>query len=530
MGDRFGAFDGRFLGITLELDRPAERERLPWLSPAATDSGAAAATVAGVRSEHAFEDLLEATSPTHELRHFHDFMLSPLGAAVVRSRYLATTNAFPLLRWFVWKQGVVPVPLSTWLTMPQASRDAYWQRASRLSAAAGRSLGAPLEVPYAPKIGLNGLDPTAGEEQGDFIVRALGEDAIGDGVLLVASQFARTEYLLGGIVLDDDQWNPAQIFEVSALLVQLRHLALLTSTEVASGVAATMAIGDTPYATVLGRVAKLFGDRIEENAFRVSFPLVSAVATYALLGSCEPESLYGQVMVRFCVIGLHLREHPIEDSESSLFDLFERWDRVLEDRGLLKMPALAGLEASLSGDDVLREVLERELAVPSEEDPTLAAKVSCLEFLKARRKLCERFLADPDSYAPPTRYLEAVGELPRPAVQVTSAPEHSGTAERLLREAGWECLRANESQILAHPAPGFMPGEAGFRLDALVINTDLLMASEMLFADNPAVTEAGTRVLDGILHGRLETLRVSGPKPTPPSSLGEGNARFLTGR
>ena len=500
--DRFGAFDGRFFGISLDLTGAEQRSALPWFPPAVTDPDAVAGLLGALDPTEALEALLEASSPAHELRHFHDFLLSPLGSYVARARYLATINATPLLLWLASQPGVVPVPISDWIVMPDDEREDYWSRAAGLSARVGRSLGRPLRVPFSPEVDTAPLP----EGNGGTMIH-LDEDSAGQTLLLIAGQLARPKLMMGALQVEDELWTPAQLFEANGLLTQLQQLRLVAGQEVADGVAKVLITGGSSYSTVLGRIYHALGT----GADRIAYPHLLAVCTYALLGSCEPRYFYGQPVARFLAVAAHVQARGgVPEIETR--DLFAEWDEVLEHDGLLTAPTFAGLEASLEMDTKLSNMAKGRLAEVNGE-LTYSVRQTLQKFVEARRRLCRRFLEDPDSYLRPKLYLQRLGDLPRPAVRVNVSPGNAEAAQGLLERSGWsQCEANNGTEVLSDASQNFLPGGEEAPLSGLALATELLMATETLFADNPVVTDAGTRFLESAFGGRVEMMRVFGPR------------------
>lgn len=530
--DRYGSFDGRFVGISLELDRDSlERGSLPWAPLDGLKPAGPSPILSRLDPETALEDLLQATAIAHEVRHFHDFMLSPLGSKAILNRLLGAANAFPLVPRFAAHDGVLPVPLSVWIEMPADQRDAYWRRASRLAAATGTPMMTPIEIPFAPSVGIDGPDLKGRRDpSGRASTVVFDEDLVDEATLLVASQFARAEFLLGAVVVQDLQWQPGQLFEAGALLVQLHQIALLTNEEVMEAALASFMTEDSDYATVLERMARIFGVQAGSDGMRlrVSPTEILLVSTFALLGSCRPHDYYGQSVVRFSVIAQHLHKEPPLMKGDSVRDQYEKWDRVLVEAGFEFEPTLPGLEASMATDLRLAEMLAEDLQVRSEQGPAATPKLVCIEFLRARVEVCARFLEDPDAYIRPGRYLSGLDRLPRPAVQV-SFPGSSQTAAReLLKDAGWDCLDVDDRrQVTALPPEDLVPGSSAMPLDALALSADMVISTEAIFSANPAVAEAGGEILAEMFGDRLPMMRVSRPPLALPSSLGEGHRSFV---
>lgn len=123
-----GRFDSKFLGVTLRASTKAEAVamRLQDLSarvdPALFDR---------LPDDEVITDLSRTTVIDHELRHFHDALLFPMGERVCRSRIHATVNGFRVAMAISETCGdadAMPVPLRSWLPMDQPARDAYLDR------------------------------------------------------------------------------------------------------------------------------------------------------------------------------------------------------------------------------------------------------------------------------------------------------------------------------------------------------------------------------------------------------------------
>src|SRR5260221_3708 len=86
----FGGFDPKFLGVTIKI---ASGEN--WQSVKSQMEGRDPETefILAHPPRKAFELLSLATVLSHEFRHFHDFLVSPFGAEIFRSRIMALVNA-----------------------------------------------------------------------------------------------------------------------------------------------------------------------------------------------------------------------------------------------------------------------------------------------------------------------------------------------------------------------------------------------------------------------------------------------------
>jgi hypothetical protein len=117
----FGGFSTNSLSIDLHLRKFVHWQHFHNL----WDHHAGANQVTETDSEKRFELFCVGTLLEHELRHFHDFLLSPTAASTFRARLVLLMNSVHLLRDFKNNDDtqVIPVPLDQWLTLPLAARN-----------------------------------------------------------------------------------------------------------------------------------------------------------------------------------------------------------------------------------------------------------------------------------------------------------------------------------------------------------------------------------------------------------------------
>lgn len=125
-----GSVDTRFLGVMIRAESLAE---LVAFSSMGRSSRLSAAQLRELDIEPFVSDLSRLTVLDHEVRHFHDTLLYPFGAAVLREQALLVINGVELVRDSVRRsQGanVLPIPLQEWLVMPSEGRDKWLRRSN----------------------------------------------------------------------------------------------------------------------------------------------------------------------------------------------------------------------------------------------------------------------------------------------------------------------------------------------------------------------------------------------------------------
>jgi hypothetical protein len=117
----FGVFNPRFYGVSVFLVNDERRDA--WERYYQTDD---VAQWANVNSIAAMEDVSTLSAVDHELRHFHDFLLSPLGVVAAGLRMQASINGFQAMKALELCSGkFVPVPLTRWMQWDTSTRQSW---------------------------------------------------------------------------------------------------------------------------------------------------------------------------------------------------------------------------------------------------------------------------------------------------------------------------------------------------------------------------------------------------------------------
>jgi hypothetical protein len=202
----FGGFDARFHGATVRLSSEQDWNLYqalrnggrPWPDPRLAD-------------EDLFGILSIASALAHEVRHFHDFLITPYGAHVFRLRVHAALNALQLLV-PIMRGGAncLPVPIQRWCSLSELERENEKRGWGR------RKDGAqwlPAFLPYVKQFGTPTSKPT-------FSMNI--EQLIGSAIWNIR-QIDEAAHS-SAIFFSGDDIEAWQVYELSALLVQLREL------------------------------------------------------------------------------------------------------------------------------------------------------------------------------------------------------------------------------------------------------------------------------------------------------------------
>ncbi|MFF4900770.1 hypothetical protein [Streptomyces sp. NPDC001068] len=390
MSSGYGEFDPKFPGISLHAQSAAAWERISRFSIGSETPDPAAAT-----TSEGFLDAVSSLSVTiHELRHFHDFLISDHGSRLVRARLQVVLNMVEVVQAFrhldAWRQAnVVLTPLSEWCRLEPDERQAEIDGLNW----AGADYRPP-DLPYfaqdwsPPDRGLAGLHDVSAE-------------MLGRQLQLCGFYQDRVRLLNGKPEgLEEAPYYPQQFAEASAILCQQAEITSAWDAETAQKFTAVLLAPGNRYGMALAHVGALFGGRGGVDA-----ALVAGFLGWCLFGNYE-SGADAFPIVRFGRLGQVLLERPRDTvpavtprTPEEWHRLFARWDDLTDQPSTM--------------DDLVRSVRETELSyakVCSRVRETARDELygdfltGVGQIVRARSHMVERFLADPGGYLSPFAY------------------------------------------------------------------------------------------------------------------------------
>ncbi len=141
IAETFGTFEPRFYGVSVLLESP-----LAYQAFAATTAAIPRKT--SIPTLSPFEDICLATALDHEVRHFHDSLVSPFANRILMLRMMAAFNGLKALnRGQRLGANCIPVPLIKWVATNEDQRSAW---ANEISQDLPPGLSLPLHLPPLP--------------------------------------------------------------------------------------------------------------------------------------------------------------------------------------------------------------------------------------------------------------------------------------------------------------------------------------------------------------------------------------------
>lgn len=383
--DDFGAFDQKFMGITVFFENGAdwntfksyEQEETP---PALDDLG----------QKERFRWLLRTSVILHETRHFHDFFLSSYSSFVFRLQTQKLASAIQVLPTLLNSEGnCLPVPLQRWRGYDEAKRrDQLNWSGAREDGLAWRPISIPTlqQQPYeTPK---NGVMP-----RDKLLVTLLDAGAAADRKINEIAFDQRSDVIL-------QTW---QVYELSALLAQAQAIGTEYGAEAISDFVVGLLDTESDYGCVLDVVNRLFLYFDQP----LDIALASAMACWCLFGSYDRDGENASPSHRFARLVQLLAEDGLPSERDDCCALFASWSQRLN----LSTVAEGVEAAAASYAEFCDRFRTSSQALDFEMREILEPLLRLIEGVaSASRSMADAFLKDPHRYVQPYRWANEIDD------------------------------------------------------------------------------------------------------------------------
>jgi hypothetical protein len=411
----YGAFNPRFPGISLKFSSADVRDELLSYLISAEPPASAVGDPHHVYLRSALE---------HEMRHYHDFLLSPYSYRLFRLRMQVVANGSQAILVAKSLDGnCIPVPLLDWMTLVESERERY---VAEWRSDFGDGL-TPIHLPHASHDDLlsnwaPGLTSLEGSPE-EFIQLATAT--------IIA--YARIDQLAAGFVSPGGDLSPRSIHEVSALTAQFAHILRIQGLGEALAFTGMLLESPLSYAKVwrtfidlsthLERLVSQAADG-ERFVLRVAMR-VQTIATWCLLGNYDLDGGRACPTVRFALLREAFSSDPgnqrwscVLDNNSDLMLMWDHWDA---ETGITPWRTSLAEARSMSqrGIAMYKDLRQREGGDRGIAD----LLVELIRDIDLRQEsIVDTFLADPGLLSFPWRYAEDRSErLPMPPLRLETA-------------------------------------------------------------------------------------------------------------
>lgn len=309
----YGGFDPAFIGITLRFSNARA-----WQTFDASRKADAVLQLAELTPDEGFEAISTTSVISHEVRHFHDFLLTPYSARIFKLRIQALVNAHQTLSFlFDDSPNCILTPISTWCRLTDTERQ---RELSYLPARPGDQQWKPVVIPFIQ-------DETLSHPQSPR-VELVRDEALEQLIRAAMTAAQRIEELTYNpcTIREKASFQAWQVFELSGLLVQHQDVEQTRGAKASQFfVDYLLASRDNPYAQMLQLVAgpwKAAGRPLDRD-------MASAMATWSLLGSYEKDQWKACPSTRFIDLWQYLSKKGIPASVDDLLILFDFWSEQL---------------------------------------------------------------------------------------------------------------------------------------------------------------------------------------------------------
>jgi hypothetical protein len=390
----FGIFEPRFYGVTLVLE--TERAYSRWAREVGVNPDAP------IFELTPFEDVCMDTCDLHEVRHFHDSLISPFASLYFLSRLLGAWHGINMLT-AARDLGAncFPTPVSAWVLKSEAERAAWISEAEALLP------GVPLTLPPLPKFDrveqfLEAPDLSRyrkGDLQADCEISAA----------LALRNYKNADQLFrSGIAAPP--YSARSVFEISALAAQIMSIDENFSSPGFQAFLKHLLASDMEYAQawrVTSALPFMDTSSVPANQFQVS-----ALAIWSMLG--DPSSGLGLAPeVRLIQLIQRLAKLGWTGWKDDVAALWDEWDEHAQ---------------TVPWRDALLNMLERTEGFAkrfnTQANESLKAG-RCAEeayyfndlngrYQRDQFETVKQLLDDPTAYVDPKRYGETLASLPLP--------------------------------------------------------------------------------------------------------------------
>ena len=401
-----GQFDPKFLGITIRARTATEVESFRLQ---ATSRYSPLEILEELADDAAISDVSRASVIQHEIRHFHDSLLFPFGAATIRARIHAVHNGFVTslklkkLKAVHGDANAIVVPFQQWLFLSEEDREAFLQQIRR-------STGRDLRVPVVPIV-------SEADDLSDLPIGAVepGDDAatlvLGCRITLVDYGLLERYWTSPHMPGDEIVLAAVDIWEVSGLACQAAAIAMSSGSNLMQRFLNWIrANGPRSYQRGFDAIEAC----LEALGWHLTLRNILALSTWAQMGAYQTETTDSSPASRLLTLIRAAKGGGRWSADSTFRDLVAAWDELT---GIDSFTAIA----------VANETFARFV-----DKATLVGKgmyllpPELLTGLQATRiRTAQAFLADPDRYVDPMSYLGDDDVFLKPSVGV-QYPINSG--------------------------------------------------------------------------------------------------------
>jgi hypothetical protein len=298
----FGGFDSKFSGICLKFQESKAFDLFLLMNNANRDSDKVVRigndALANLENDKVFATFAIATTQPHELKHFHDSLLSPYGNHIFRLRVNAAINGMQLASRIIRNRKIIFVPFSKWKSLPKKDIEETLKRCVLYSQ-------------YKNMVEFPSL-----EEEWE-VMRIETEKMY----KIIQNLLLNNENSRLGIPI-----QPSHIFEASAILVQIQNVHYVFGVEHAN--LFIREILSNPSLKQYALVLKLLDILFSEKGWPNDFNAWATIIHWCLFGDFEKDGWNACPAARFIKLFVYLSEVGSLPIKENIWENLTRWDEI----------------------------------------------------------------------------------------------------------------------------------------------------------------------------------------------------------
>lgn len=406
----FGALDSRFFGVMLKFDSVNHYKK--FISLANTPSFPNAT----------FEEICQITAVEHELKHFHDSLLSPVAGGLAILRLNNIINGLPLIYHFQkyyhpHKSNFIPIPITKWVKLNQTKRTIKLDELKNFTSHKNKYVLNPFKIPFSKDL----LDKIKRQNNDSDLAARL--------FIIIQNYNIIQETLISEVESPYGSILPRDIYELNAILVQYSACHNIINAEAPAIFIESLSKLAPEYLKCFSILIDIWNKN--NRAIDRILPLFS---TWCMLGNrtlefknleldksnLNDKELYkkstaGCPAFRFVTIINHFIENGLPSINTPLQDLFSQWDMITKSQ-----PWKTCLNEDLkSAKNRHAFFLNQSLKYSNGSEIRLLydRTVRVLETIYKNKEIVHNvFYQDPEKYATAPAYLNIRSTLPEPSM------------------------------------------------------------------------------------------------------------------
>ncbi|CAB5117953.1 hypothetical protein D3OALGA1CA_2407 [Olavius algarvensis associated proteobacterium Delta 3] len=402
----YGGFNPKYAGVVI---RAANQRSFDWFEKSASISEK---QILSLPKDQMFEAISMVTVLQHEIRHFHDFLLTPYSQRLWQLRMEILLNGMQIIYHYLRANekgdfNCIPVPFSSWCYQNKKKRKLLLKQLKDFGPFDGDKKLIPCSLPLFPSHNKKNKYIPSNYHTSTF--------PIDDLILLTLNKYDQMEDLTfrPGEKLYNFDYQPYHVFELSGLICQLQAIMFdIGNTALTEFSNYIFKMSRAPYTLLLQLLFSIWG-KVGEP---MSLYMASAIVLWSLLGSYKHDQWKACPTLRFASLVLYLLEKGPPNSSMPYMKLFDEWSSATK----LSKVEVALKTAQKEAIDYPKRVNKALSNNPIGE--FYKTQENYLPFIesvcKAQRHMIGEFLKKPELYIENSRYLYKTPMYVNPPVRI----------------------------------------------------------------------------------------------------------------